>query len=129
MKKQIIALVTAGSLATAGLSATPVQADPLDDLVRFAVAATVLGAIATAASGATTTPATTHVAHVPPRVHRPHRRHGHRHHAHHSHKPKHCKRKRHTRHGWVTYWGPRCMANHGFHRHNGRWHKHRRAHW
>lgn len=124
MKQQLIAFVTAGAIATTGMSA-PVQAGQADELARILMGAVIIGAIAQHANGNTRVT-------VSRGTHYNHNHRGHRHHvtpprhnraAHAPRKPLACKIRKHTRNGWVTRYRAKCMQRMGWHRHNGLgWH-------
>ncbi|MFQ5438164.1 MAG: hypothetical protein ACE5DK_04945 [Paracoccaceae bacterium] len=105
MKTKLIAIITAGAIASAGLSAAPAQADAATDLVKFMVGAAFIGAMVNAPNNNTQVVVTTRA---------------------HNHKPRVCLRKRWTNHGWVAFYGRKCMNRHGWHRRNGYWRHH---HW
>ena len=119
MKTKIIAIVTASAIATAGISA-PARADSNEDFARFLLGAAFIGILANAANNNTKVT-------VKPRPHRPvvhvvkptHV---------HAQKPRQCVRRQHTRQGWVTYFGARCMNQLGWHKERGQWVRDRHAH-
>jgi len=137
MKSKLIALITAGAIATTGISA-PAQADPAEDLARILIGAAIIGAIVNSSNNGNTYSTVTRRSHrhqpvvQPPRhrhqpVIQPPRRH---HTAVNHHKPRQCMVKRHTARGWKKVYRQRCMQRLGWHRHSGLgWHQHRnRAH-
>ncbi len=107
MKTKLIALVTAGAIATAGIGAAPAQAGPNDDLARFLIGAAIIGMIANSANNPNTyvrrNPIIQPVTHV------------------HRHKPRTCLRQKWTSRGWVKFYARRCMLNHGWHKRGHRW--------
>jgi len=105
MKTKLIALLTAGAIATAGVSA-PAQAGPNEDLARFLIGAAIIGMIANSNNNNVTVRRAPIVQPVT-RVHR--------------HKPRTCLRQRWTRDGWIKFYGRHCMLNHGWHLRGHRW--------
>jgi len=101
MKKKLTALVTAGAIVTAGLSATPASANQSQDLLRFVVGVAVIGAIINSANSNRPRPSTQN--YTP--------------------KPRVCLRQRWSRNGWLTYYDNQCMNNHGWDYYGNRWHR------
>jgi hypothetical protein len=131
MKTKLLAFVTAGAIATSGLTVTSAQAGPNDDLVKFLVGAAIIGAIASEANKAQKKQKVTRAP-----VHRPHRaqvQRPHRPQVQQPHrqvrvsynKPNTCLRQRWTQNGWKTFYAKQCMITRGWERHDGiGWHKH-----
>ena len=130
MKKQLIALFTAGAIATSGMSA-PVQAGQADEIARLLMGAVIIGAIAQHANGNTrvTVSQGNHRQHGYNNHHRGGRQHVRphqppRHHvAHVPQPPRACTITTRVRGGWETSFRPKCMQRNGWHRHGGQgWH-------
>lgn len=118
MKSKLLAFVTIGAIATAGLAPAPARAGGDDGLVKFLVGATIIGILVNEANKANQAP--------PPHVH-PKRTQPRvvRHAAYYPRKPNQCLRQRWTEYGWKTYYAKNCMKNRGWRRHDGLgWHKH-----
>jgi len=133
MKSKFIALVTAAAIATAGMAPTAAQADKARDIAGLLIGIAAIAAIAEAANNGNTrvtvnrgyTPRTN----VAPRRHdvRTHnspRRQDVRNH----HLPRQCLVRQQTRHGWVKYYGKRCMARMGWTQRGNHWVQHRHVH-
>jgi len=119
MKNKLAALITAGAIATAGLSA-PVQASPADDMAKLLFGAVVIGAIINSTNSPRRAPVTRRVVDPYPVVVVRH---------HHHAKPELCLRQRYTYNGWVTYYGKNCMRNNGWYLRNGNWRINAHDHW
>jgi len=122
MKRNLIGFITAGAIATAGLTPTAASADQGRDLLGLIVGIAAIATIADAArkneNRATVSSRNTHrpqaaVRHVyrapvPPRR---------------------CIVQTRTRHGWVSYYGKRCMARLGWKSRGRNWEpSHNRRH-
>jgi hypothetical protein len=118
MTRKLIAFVTAGAIATAGLSA-PAKADPGQDIARLLIGAAIVGAIINSANNGDARVTVTHGnsrpgagrphAHRPPVVH------------HRPTPPRQCLVRERTRHGWTERYAPRCMARFGWKWERGGW--------
>lgn len=137
MKRNLISLVTAAAIATAGMTAAPAQADPAEDLVKLLIGAAIIGAVIDSTNNGNSRVTVTHgntrpyVSHRNSNRHR-HGSHSHSHngrnhngHRHNGHRqvqlPQQCVVYEHTRRGWVETYKPRCMARFGFEWRHGRW--------
>ena len=118
MKSKLLAYVTMGAIATAGLAPAQARAGGDDGLVRFLVGATIIGILVNEANKANRAKQPhPHPKQVKPRPVR--------HAAVYPRKPNQCLRQRWTEYGWKTYYARNCMQNRGWHRHDGLgWHKH-----
>lgn len=125
MKTKLIAFTTATAIAFSGITAAPAQAGPDEDLIRFLIGAAIVGVVINEANkNNQPVTVTTNNGHYKKKAKRKHHK---KHHAHKKNKPRECLRQRWTNHGWKTFYGKRCMINHGWTRHDGLgWHKHRR---
>ncbi len=146
MKRNLISLVTAAAIATAGISATPAQADPAEDLVKLLIGAAIIGAVIDSTNNGNSRVTVTHGNTRPYASHRNnnghrnyghnnngHRNYGHNNgHRHNGHRqvqlPQQCVVYEHTRRGWIETYKPRCMARFGFEWRHGRWVPGRHAH-
>jgi len=129
MKKQLIAFITAASVASVTLSA-PAKADPGRNLANILLGVIVLGAIASSVNEGnahvTVQPNRRHDVHNNQRQNT-HRKNTHRQKTHRAQKPRHCLERVHTRHGWKKRYDRRCMKRHGWHFERGHgWVKNRR---
>ena len=131
MKRQIIAFITAGAIATTGIGAAPARADQNDDWARMLMGMIVMGAMASATNDGRSRVTVTHGRnHYAPR-HRV-RDHRHRHRPHgrrHVQPPQQCIGQFWNQNGWTTFYRPRCMTRHGWVQRHGRWVKPRHARW
>jgi len=116
MKNHLIAAITAGAIATFGLSSAPAQAGPNEELARFLVGAVAIGILIDAANKSKAQPVPmTRRAPPPPRRRMVRVYEG---------KPRACLAERWTdRYGWVKFYRPRCMRRHGWQRDVGPWYK------
>lgn len=137
MKRNLISLVTAAAIATAGLTAAPAQADPAEDLVKLLIGAAIIGAVIDSTNNGNSRVTVTQGNTRPYASHRNnghgnyrhngHRTHGHNNNGHryNGHRqvqlPQQCVVYEHTRRGWIETYKPRCMARFGFEWRHGRW--------